>query len=191
MALLEDKPDAVEAGMLEGDEQPSSLTITADELAEQILAKAPQELHEPIHLLVDAGMQALFADDESHHAIFDNINAHDDVPIADEIAVGAVNLTMQIFNETQGNAPEEALIPAGEILMAKVFEFIDQSGIEAVTDQDYADAVEMYRAAMQREAEQGDQQGAMPPEQGAMPPQQAPMPQQGGLLQQPQQGMMQ
>lgn len=148
--------------LLKQQEPEEQLTVTAGLLAQKIFETAEPELHEPIKLLVDAGMRVLFVNEESHHAIFDGINLHDEVPISEEIAVGAVHLVNSLFQETRANAPPEALILAGEILIAKVYEFIDKTEMAPVTDSDFVNTVEMFRAAMLREAETQEQVAAGP-----------------------------
>lgn len=163
------------------------LTVTAEAIASEAMGELPEPAQDAVRKFVDAGMHVLFKDGEAHHNIFSSIEANPEVPVADLIGTGAVGLITQMWNEAGENADGTALGVAATILLAKVYEFLDQTGTP-VSDEDFVTSMELmftkladadpeFRGALGLPGEEP------PMEQGApMPGQEA---QPGGLLQAP------
>lgn len=130
----------------------NKLTATPDTITEKVLdnVKDPN-LKDDIVQVVNDGMTILFGD-KTHKTIFDSIRPRDQVPLANELGAGAVNIMTQMYDaSTQKNdpIPEAAIIPAGAILLAAVCDHINVTGIDNTTDETYADALEMFIRGMQ------------------------------------------
>lgn len=166
------------------DEQTTEgFTVSAEQIGREILQNAQPEQRQAIEQIVNAGMKLLFGD--AHDQIFDAIKPDDEVPLADEIGVGAVGLMNLMFQESNGTMPQDAIVPAGAILIAKAMEFIHEGGMAPVTDEDYGDAFEIFTVKMQEQfdpefaAAIGSEAGAAPQPAEAEPGAAG----QGGLLQ--------
>lgn len=131
------------------EQEADTLTVTADSVAGEILAnpELDAKTKQGIKQLVNAGGKLLF-DKEANEQLFDAVNPDDEVPLAEEVGVGAVSLMLLLLNKSQGNVPMEAMVPAGAILIAKALEFINSSGLENATDQTYSEAFEMFYTAL-------------------------------------------
>ena len=162
----------------------TELTVSSGQLADEIFKQLPPELHQPLKQLLTAGMKLLFSK-ESHELTLQGINENDDVPLSDELAVGAVSLFKLMLGKAKGQVPGEIVMPAAAILIARVLEFLQESGSTEVSDQVFSDAMEMFKVKIESDigaAEQGQAaEQPMPPE-GAQP-----MPPEGAQPMQPQQ----
>lgn len=158
----------------EGDIGTQELTVSSGQLADEIFKQLPQELHQPLKQLLTAGMQLLFSKD-SHDLLMEGINENDEVPLSDELAVGAVSLFKIMMGKAKGQIPGEIIMPAAAILLVRVLEFLQESGSTEVNDQVFSDAMEMFKVKIEKDigdAEQGGQ--PVPPEQAQpVPPEQA------------------
>jgi hypothetical protein len=125
-----------------------SLTITADQVGEEIMKQADPNQQQAIKQAVNAGMKMLFGKD-THNQLFDAIRPEDQVPLADELGAGATNLMLLMYAHSKQTMPPDAIVPAGTILLAKACEFINESGMAAVTDEDYSQALELFVVSIQ------------------------------------------
>lgn len=133
------------------EEGSGELTVTPDAITEQIFKNADEDLQNDIKIVVNAGMKLLFGE-KTHKTLFDGIRPGDQVPLADELGAGATNLMAQMYDAStqQGDPiPEQAIVPAGVILLAAVCEHIKEVQLDEVTDQTFADAVEMFIYSIQ------------------------------------------
>lgn len=155
----------------EGDIGTQELTVSSGQLADEIFKQLPQELHQPLKQLLTAGMQLLFSKD-SHDLLMEGINENDEVPLSDELAVGAVSLFKIMMGKAKGQIPGEIIMPAAAILLVRVLEFLQESGSTEVNDQVFSDAMEMFKVKIEKDigaSEQGQaSEQPMPPE-GAQP----------------------
>lgn len=122
-------------------------TITADLVSKHIVEKMKPDDVAAMQRVVNAGMKVLFSK-ETHSQIFDGIRPADQVPIADELGAGATNIMLILFKESKNSIPAQLIIPAGAILLAKACEFINETHLAVVTDDDYADAMQMFSASI-------------------------------------------
>ena len=122
-------------------------TLNADEIQKHIMGKMPENDRDAVRRVVLAGMKVLFSK-ETHNQIFDNIRPEDQVPLEDELGAGAANLMMMLYQESKQTMPQQAIIPAGAILLARACEFIHQTKIAPVTDDIYAEAMQMFTVVM-------------------------------------------
>ena len=159
----------------------TELTVSSGQLAGEIFKQLPPELHQPLKQLLTAGMKLLFSK-ESHELTLKGINETDDVPLSDELAVGAVSLFKLMLGKAKGQVPGEIVMPAAAILIARVLEFLQESGSTEVSDQVFSDAMEMFKAKIENDigaSEQGQAaEQPMPPEGAPQIPQQ-PLPPEG------------
>lgn len=93
--------------------------------------------------VLDAGMKILFGKD-THEQIFNSIRPGDDVPIEDELGAAATNMMLILFEKSGNSMPGEVVIPAGVILLARSVDYINEAGIEAVGDEQFGAAIEMF-----------------------------------------------
>lgn len=148
----------------------TELTVSSGQLADEIFKQLPQELHQPLKQLLTAGMQLLFSKD-SHDLLMEGINENDEVPLSDELAVGAVSMFKIMMSKAKGQIPGEIIMPAAAILLARVLEFLQESGSTEVNDQVFSDAMEMFKVKIEKDigdAEQGQSAEQAPA--GAVPP---------------------
>lgn len=167
-------------------------TIDADAVEKGIMESAekgdPQNPDAPkvdptaIQRIVAAGMKLLFSK-ETHNQLFDGINTRDDVPLEYELGKGGAGLMLIMYKESNQSMPVEAMIPAGAILLAKACEFINETNLAPITDEDYAGAMEMMITELHKElsaAEAGGNEQTADQQQGGARP--APGQKPGGML---------
>jgi len=152
----------------------TELTVSSGQLADEIFKQLPPELHQPLKQLLTAGMQLLFSKD-SHDLLMNGINENDEVPLSDELAVGAVSMFKIMMGKAKGQIPGEIIMPAAAILIARVLEFLQESGSTEVNDQVFSDAMEMFKVKIEKDIGDAEQGGEpVPPEQAQpVPPEQA------------------
>ena len=171
----QEEPGETEGAMMPNQAQLESnddtLTVTPDNITQEIFNNADEDLKHDITLIVKAGMELLF-DEKSHKMIFDSIRPNDQVPLADELGGCATNSMAQMYDtriKQNTPMPEAAIVPAGVILIAAVCEHVNEVGLDKATDATFADAVEMFIYAMQDKFDpEFRQKNGLPPS----PPQQ-------------------
>ena len=135
--------------------------------------------------ILKAGNKMLFGK-ETHYQIIDSIKATEGAPLADELAKGAVGLTYQLHEMSKGSMPSDLISPAVTILLARVAEFLNESGMASVTDEVYEEALHTYHTKMQADT---DPEFAAKVQQAGGAQQQQPQAA-GGLLNAQDQGVM-
>lgn len=196
--MQEGMPEGMQEGMNEenaemGEERDGELTLTAESIGKEMMGKLDPNMQQALKQAVNAGMKILF-DKSTHNQVFDSIRPDDEVPISDELGVGATHLLMAMYQQSQqssGPMPPEIIIPCGAILLAKAAEFINETGMDWVSDEEYAEAFELFSVNIQdkldpeyrqknglQAKQQAEQQTAQQPEIGAQQGAQ----QAGGLL---------
>jgi len=123
--------------------------------------------------VINAGMKLLFGK-ETHKKLFEAIRPEDDIPIEDELGTAAVNIMMIMFQKSGNSIPGEVMIPAGTILLARAVDYINESGIAQVTDEQFGLALEMFVDVLQSKfSPEGQSQGEQPQD-GEQPQQEQP-----------------
>lgn len=175
----------------EGGQEESGLSFTSEEIEKGLSQQFSGDELSDLEQLVNAGNQILFGKD-THYQIIDGFKSQGGEELAQELAHGAVGLTKVIIQESGDSVPPKLIAPAATILMARVAEYLNKTGMANVTDDVFEEAMHIYSVKLMADHDpefakkagygQDDQQPEQQPEQQAIP-------QQGGLLNQGQGGM--
>lgn len=125
------------------------LTITA-EFAKQSLFKDLGEKEKSIiSRVIYAGMKMLFTK-EMNAKVVEGIQRKDEMDISDKLGVGVGHTLVQLYTASKGTMPLGALLPAGYVLLAKMYEFVNETGLAEVTDEDFGESMQMMQSVLQR-----------------------------------------
>ena len=102
----------------------------------------PQQIQDMDRVL-DYGMEMIFGK-ETASKLFDSIRPEDEIPIEDELGSAAVNMMLIMVKKSGNSMPGEVVIPAGTILLATSVDYINESGIAQVSDEQFGSALEMF-----------------------------------------------
>lgn len=168
------------------------LTITADHAKQSLFEKLNPKEQDIIGRVIYAGMKFLFTK-EMNDKIVESIQKTmqaGKMDIADCLGVGMGHTMITLYNESKGTMPVGALLPAGYVLLAKMFEFVNDTKMFAVTDEEYGEALQMMNAVINRVLNPQFNGDLVKQSQEAMGQgqQQAPQAPPAGLLAQPQPG---
>lgn len=130
--LTENQPGA--------DQDGSQFTIDANLIEEHVKQQMDEQQQEKLDLLLDEGHELLFGK-ETHYQLLSGLKKSQD--IAKDLGEGAYSMVMALIKQG-ANIPRGIIVPAGGILIAQVASFLNESGMIAVTDDDYANAVETF-----------------------------------------------
>ena len=126
--------------------------------------KLPPELEEMYQRVVIAGMKVMF-DKQTHQMMLKELDAPGD--IVQKLAEAATRLMIMLFHNSNGSMPQDLIIPAGGILIAKACEFLNQTG-ETVTEQQFGQAMTAMTKLIMKVAGAPDK-GATPAQPTAQP----------------------
>jgi hypothetical protein len=176
-----------------GDESGGDFTINSDEVESAIKEQLDGRQTKALNAILDAGNKLLFSKD-THYDIMQGLTDDDDTQLADELGKGGISLAIVLYEKSGGTMPQELIIPAGVILLARVAEFLKQTG-HKINDEIFHDAVMMFQSGLSQQADpeyhnkikqaMGDQgqpeaqdqsQQPMQPQQPMMQQQSQPMP---------------
>lgn len=160
--------------------QQGGLSFTAQQVEDGLREQFEGDELDDLDQLVQAGHKLIFGKD-THYQILDGFKATEGEQLAMELAQGAVGLTGIIMQESGGTVPPQLIGSAATILMARVSEFLNESGMANVTDEVFEEAMHAYSVKLMadNDPEFAKQVGGVQqPEQ----PMQPAMQQQGGLL---------
>jgi hypothetical protein len=82
-------------------------------------------------------MKVMFSP-QTHQMMLTELDAKGD--IVDNLAKGAAKLMAVLFQQSKGTMPQDLLIPAGGVLLAKACEFLNKSG-QAVSETQFQQAM--------------------------------------------------
>lgn len=116
----------------EGDE------LTPEAVNENI--KMPPELQEAYDRVVLAGMKIMFSKD-SHKLMLKELQKPG--PVGQKLGQGIAGLMLILVKESNNSIPPAVLIPAGIQLMMQAVDFMRQTDMEKVTNQDIGDGMEL------------------------------------------------
>ena len=138
--------------------------------------------------VLDAGNKMLFNKD-MHYQVLDGFQAKEGPELATEMADGALGMTGMLIEKSGGTLPGGLIIPAATVLLARVGEFMNKTGMANVTDDVYEESVHQYTVKLKAqydpefrekiEGSQGAQQEQQPEQAQPTVPVQS-----GGLLNQ-------
>jgi hypothetical protein len=180
LLMNQDQPEQLP----ENQGQQSGLSFTAQQIEDGLREQFEGDELDDLGQLVNAGHKLIFGKD-THYQILDGFKATEGEQLAMELAQGAVGLTGIIMQESGGSVPPQLIGSAATILMARVSEFLNESGMANVTDEVFEEAMHAYSVKLMadNDPEFARQAGGMQQEQPMQQPaQQQPPAQPGGLL---------
>jgi len=167
-------------------DEKGEFTINPDQVESGIKKKLDSKQVSALNRILDAGNKLIFGKD-THYQILEDLTDDDDTQLSRELGEGAANLAVVMFQKSGGTIPQELIVPAGVILLARVCEFLSRSG-HPVTDDMFDEATHVFNTKLSQLADpnyQGKVQQAMgqdEQEQPTQPDQNQPM--QPGMMQQ-------
>lgn len=163
--------------------QQGGLSFTAQQIEDGLREQFEGDELDDLDQLVSAGHKLIFGKD-THYQILDGFKATEGEQLAMELAQGAVGLTGIIMQESGGTVPPQLIGSAATILMARVSEFLNESGMANVTDEVFEEAMHAYSVKLMadNDPEFARQAGGMQQEQPMQQPVQQQPARAGGLL---------
>lgn len=163
--------------------QQGGLSFTAQQIEDGLRQQFEGDELDDLDQLVSAGHKLIFGKD-THYQILDGFKATEGEQLAMELAQGAIGLTGIIMQESGGTVPPQLIGSAATILMARVAEFLNESGMANVTDEVFEEAMHAYSVKLMadNDPEFARQAGGMQQEQPVQQPVQQQPAQAGGLL---------
>jgi len=126
-------------------------TVNPDHVEEGIRKQLNAKQNKDLSKIVDAGNQLLFGKD-THYDVMNGLTDNDDTKLADELGKGAIALASMLFKKSGGTMPQELIIPAGVILLARVSEFLYKTG-HKINDEIFHNAVVMFDSGLKQSAD--------------------------------------
>lgn len=118
--------------------RPEGEELTPEAVSENI--KMPPELQEAYDRVVLAGMKIMFTKD-SHKLMLKELQKPG--PVGQKLGQGIAGLMLILVKESNNSIPPAVLIPAGIQLMMQAVDFMRQTDMEKVTNQDIGDGMEL------------------------------------------------
>lgn len=147
--------------------------ITEANMEKYIFSKVKDEQAQMvIKRIYLAGMKILFSP-QTHDAMMQDFmeqlkqGGHD---VGSVLGADIAHIMIMMYGLSKGTMPLGALIPAGTMLLAKVTEFLNDTGTAQVSDQDFANASHMLATVLQSKFDPKFAQ-QVTPNQGTMPAQ--------------------
>lgn len=100
----------------------------------------PPHLQNAFERVVAAGMHLMF--DKKTNAMF--LQGLDKKPISELLGTGAVGVTGNLIEQSNGTIPGEVIIPAGVYLITEMADFYKKAGLVEITNQDVGEAVQIF-----------------------------------------------
>ena len=128
------------------------LTITADHAKASLFKNLNPQEQSVVGRVIYAGMKLLF-DQSMNSKIVEGLKQTVDskkMDVADALGVGIGHTLVMLYNESKGTMPLGALMPAGYVLLAKMFEFVNATKMYPVTDEEYGQALQMTNAVINK-----------------------------------------
>lgn len=118
--------------------RPDGEELTPEAVSENI--KMPPELQEAYDRVVLAGMKIMFSKD-SHKLMLKELQKPG--PVGQKLGQGIAGLMLILVKESNNSIPPAVLIPAGIQLLMQAVDFMRQTDMEKVTNQDIGDGMEL------------------------------------------------
>lgn len=118
--------------------RPEGEELTPEAVSENI--QMPPELQEAYDRVVLAGMKVMFTK-SSHKLMLKELQKPG--PVGQKLGQGIAGLMLILVKESNNSIPPAVLIPAGIQLMMQAVDFMRQTGMEKVTNQDIGDGMEL------------------------------------------------
>lgn len=127
------------------------LAINGDMAKKTLFEKLNPKEQEIIGRVIYAGMKFLFGTREMNDKIVEGIQkTQKTMDISDCMGIGLGHTMIMLYNESKGTMPVGALLPAGYVLLAKMLEFVHDTKVAKVTDDDFGEALQMMSAVINR-----------------------------------------
>ena len=107
--------------------------------------KMPPELQEAYERVVIAGMKVMFSK-ETHRIMLKELQKQG--PVADRLGKGIAGLMLLLFKESNQTMPPQVIFPAGIELMMQAVDFMKQTGMQKVANQDIGMAIQIMIATI-------------------------------------------
>lgn len=102
-----------------------SKVATSDALEAEIKKKIGPEKSKILDRIILAGMKVMFGK-ETHKMMEDVLS--ENLPMPEKLGTGTAKLMMLLFKQGGNSMPQDLILPAGGVLMAKAVEFLIKSG---------------------------------------------------------------
>lgn len=135
-------------GNSHGGSESEGFTVNPDHVESGIRKQLDDKQNNSLSKIVDAGNQLLFGKD-THYDVMNGLTDDDDTKLADELGKGAISLMSMLFKKSGGTMPQELIIPAGVILLARVSEFLHKTG-HKINDEIFHNAVVMFDSGLKQ-----------------------------------------
>ena len=119
--------------------QPESQNLSPEVIQQNI--QMPPELQEAYERVVLAGMKALFSEGSNREMLR---RLEGKGPIGLRLGKGISTLLLLLYSESNKTLPQAVIIPAGTYLIAQAADFLNQSGIEKLSNTDIGEALATF-----------------------------------------------
>lgn len=126
----------------------ADFTIDSDQIQQAIKEQLDDKQNKALVRILDAGNKLLFGKD-THYDVMEGLADDDDTKLADELGKGGISIATMLFQKSGGTMPQELIIPAGVILMARVAEFLNQTG-HKINDDIFHNSVVMFDSGLKQ-----------------------------------------
>lgn len=158
----------------------TQFTVNSHQIEAAVKEKMDDRQEPDLDRVLEQGTELLFGE-ETHYKLMDQLA--DSKNIAADLGNGGFNFMALLIHQSGGTIPGDVILPAGTILMARASEFLNESGVAKVTDEDFEEASHIfgtkimhtydpeYKERMQQYSGQAAPDQQMQPDQpqGAMP----------------------
>ncbi len=164
--------------------QEGAFTINSQQIEESIKDQMDDRQEPDLDRVLEAGNELLFGE-ETHYQLMDQLK--DSKNIAGDLGDGAFNVMALLIKQGGNTMPGDIVLPAGMILMARASEFLNESGVAQVTDEDFEEASHIFSVKIMNtydpefKAKMEQHSGGQEPNR-QMNSEQSAIPQSGGML---------
>lgn len=128
--------------------------INSEVFEKHIKEKLDPSKHEALDRIVTAGMKVMFGKD-THNLMIEQLDGEGDM--VQKTAEGVTKLMVILYQQSNNTMPMDLVVPAASILLAKTYDFLEQSG-DYVSEDDMAQSLKIMTKLILREAGADDAQ---------------------------------
>lgn len=133
--------DPMEEGQEMGDISAGEFTIDSQQIESGIKEQMDKTQSSNLDRVLNEGNELLFGED-THYQLMDSLQGSKD--ISGDLGNGAFNIMSMLIKESGNSIPGDVILPAGVILLARASEFLNESKIVQVTDDDFEEAAHLF-----------------------------------------------
>lgn len=122
-------------------QEENTFSIDSNQVESAIKDQVDDRQEKDLDQLLDAGNDLMFGKD-THYQLMDQLQGSKD--IGTDLGGGAFSLMAMLIKESGGTIPGDIVLPAGVILLARAAEFLNESGMAQVTDNDFEKATHLF-----------------------------------------------